>query len=84
MDSELKRQREAEKEVKVKEQRQEQKDSKEAKSTCGDEEMLDPNVRFNVRFLFVYFLPAFVACTRFRIVQYLNQYQGNYTKQDEC
>lgn len=80
MDSELKRQREAEKEAKVKEQRQEQKDSKEAKNACGDEEMLDPNVRF----LFVYFLPAFVACTRFRIVQYLNQYQGNSTKQDEC
>lgn len=80
MDSELKRQREAEKEAKVKEQRQEQKDSKEAKIACGDEEMLD----LNVRFLFVYFLPAFVACTRFRIIEYLNQYQGNYTKQDEC
>lgn len=63
----------AEKEAKVKEQQQEQKDcnDKDLQNAGGDEETLDPNVRF-------FFSDNFHA--QFRILQYLAQYQDQFAK----
>lgn len=44
----------AEKEAKVKEQEEKESNNTGAQNACGDEETLDPNVRF---FFFIYFLP---------------------------
>lgn len=61
----------AEKEAKVKEQEEKESNNTGAQNACGDEETLDPNVRF---FSFIFFM-TFIG---YRVVHSFNQCRGNY------